>query len=120
MHVSMYVLGDKYDIPMLCTHAAATFAECAESAMTEDFLSCVSLIYARVPDSSSDPLRKVVVAEITSRAYDIMTSEELADTVRELLHSIEGFREDVCFALLRNRAVENPSSLLTIRRSGTF
>ncbi|KAL8959986.1 MAG: hypothetical protein Q9193_003239 [Seirophora villosa] len=107
-YVSLYVLGDKYGIPMLCTYVAASFAERAESAITADFLKCVPLIYSSVPDSSSHPLRTVVVAEITSRASDITTSEELADAVRELLHSIEGFREDVCFALLRNCAVKKP------------
>ncbi|KAL9008820.1 MAG: hypothetical protein Q9173_006097 [Seirophora scorigena] len=112
-HVSLYVLGDKYGIPMLCTHAAASFAERAESANTADFLKCIPLIYSSVPDSSSDPLRKVVVAEITSRAYNITTSEELANAVRELLHSIEGFREDVCFGLLQKCAVEKPAILET-------
>lgn len=79
LHIEMYSLADKYDVPKLGELAIANFkATLTVTKSSGDYLPCVRAIYESTPDSNTG-LRRVIVDYVVNRnsAYRGKISEPL-------------------------------------------
>ena len=96
LHVGMYILGDKYDIPDLKDFAkskvALAFGD--QTAPREDFLNVITLVYECTPETDRN-LRDLVVLSARARMVDIIKDKTLKDRLAEVVRSTPDFSMDM-------------------------
>lgn len=108
-HVSLYALGDKYQIPALCTFSANQFHWLISSEpRVFQLLMCVPLIYSSTPETDRR-LRDLVVAELTHRSNDIAAEPGSNKVMLEHVNDIPQFRQDVVQGLLKRPVTKAPA-----------
>ncbi|KAL8751274.1 MAG: hypothetical protein Q9184_006117 [Pyrenodesmia sp. 2 TL-2023] len=103
VHVHMYELGDKYDIPQLCHYAAGFLESIVCYQWGENLvhlMNTVRLVYERNPDITRR-LRDIVCKALVRHLREIAANGEHRDRIIEMVHEIEQFREDLCLAQLQ-------------------
>lgn len=77
LHIEMYSLADKYDVPKLGEVAAVYFHKALEDSKSSgDYLPCVPAIYESTPDSNTG-LRSVIVKYVVNRGAKQELSKSL-------------------------------------------
>lgn len=102
VHIHMYELGDKYDIPELSLYAAGCLEDIVSFRWGQDLvhlLNAVHLVYERNPDITRK-LRDIVLVAVVRRSTEIAADSEQRNRLVELVHEIEQFREELCLAQL--------------------
>ncbi|KAL8897871.1 MAG: hypothetical protein Q9207_006983 [Kuettlingeria erythrocarpa] len=99
-HLSLYVLGDKYDIPMLRCYAINRFRDHLAQGLTViKTLYCVPFVYFDVPETGGS-LRSLVVQKLLGRTVEIAKEPLTKKLMLGHIHAIEKFREDIFQGLL--------------------
>lgn len=103
LHVEMYAMGDKFDLPRLCQFATVKFKESVPTPTTHATLKEISQktliemiprIYESTPDSNKG-LRTIAVWNVR-KDYDCYSSRpDLKGKFREMLQSTWSFTDDL-------------------------
>ncbi|KAL8690276.1 MAG: hypothetical protein Q9218_004242 [Villophora microphyllina] len=111
MHISLYALGDKYDIPTLCSHAFEQFDKLLRPHKKNLtlLLQLVPYIYESTSSNHSD-MRNFAIKHIVLQSKGIFEDEDYKDTFLDLVGYVEGFRDDICLGFLKAAANGGVSS----------
>jgi len=95
-HVSMYALGDKYDIPHLKAFAKTKLAPALDSACTghKALLGAIKLIHENTPETDRK-IREIVVRSVRARLRDIVKDATAKNQLTELFQTTPEFGIDI-------------------------
>ena len=97
-HITLYALGDKYEIPHLSEYAAFRSGERCRKADVCGLLRCLPLVYTSTPETDRT-LRDLVIEEMISRSTHITGSPETTKHILDLINEHEQIRQDLCLGL---------------------
>ncbi len=101
-HMSLYTLGDKYEIPALCRFSTTKMKGYATNCLTTlQLLNTVPIIYTITPRSCS--LRDAVIHELMDREKLQDPSSDAYTLMHSYLCEIDGFREDMFRELMKGK-----------------
>ena len=91
LHVEMYALADRYDIPALGKLAKAKFDNtCLTKWDTQSFLDVISRVYASTPESNQG-LRVLVLYYARKHSHDLVENGKSNGTFHALMDSMPEF-----------------------------
>lgn len=100
-HISLYALGDKYDIPTLCQYSAQKFrGQTVAELSGREILGCVPLIYSSTP-SSNRTLRDLAVPIIVGTTGTMNRGSPIWNAMMQHADEIKEFREDLILGLIK-------------------
>lgn len=100
-HISLYVIGDKYDISMLCKHATNRLQSMLNSTSElMDVLAFIPLLYNTLPKHNRT-LRTLVIQAIFELRTEKDWDESTENAFLENMDEHKGFRDDIALAFLK-------------------
>jgi len=91
VHVRMFAIGDKFDIPVLRSLAAEKYGNrCSLSWNDLEFLGSIREIYTSTPDSIPE-LRNVAVSVALCKVQDMQKSKDVKEVYEGLLKEVPEF-----------------------------
>lgn len=95
LHVEMYALGDKYDVPGLCKLASAKYRGWLEVGwLPKDFLQTIGRIYETASDSNRE-LRDAVVDHVKLNIDKLRSDQEDKSSLTLMTQKIPEFALDL-------------------------